>query len=190
MMLLFAVAKRLWGAYEPYRFPSLFGDGGFTIAGYRVLWLRVGILGIALGLAGVFALFLRLPRIGLMFRVVASDRAAARLIGIPVHRVEAVAWALSAAFALAVGMLFAPLFSLSSDMMSGFLLTGFTAALLGGLTSFRGALVAGILVGIMDSELSLYASTEWRAVATFAVMLGVLLLRPAGLFGRQAVIRV
>jgi branched-subunit amino acid ABC-type transport system permease component len=75
-------------------------------------------------------------------------------------------------------------------MMTGFLLDGFTAALLGGLKSFRGAIVGGMLVGLLDSEVAVYARPEWRVIAAFAVMLGVLLFRPAGLFGTVPRVRV
>lgn len=188
-LLLFAIAKNTWGSMEPYPFPSLV-TGRFEVFGFFVQWLQVLNFLIAIGLAVGFALFLQTPRLGLMMRAVALDKEVATLLGVRVRVVELSAWMLVGALAAAFGMLLSPLYSLSSEMMEPFLLKGFAAALLGGLTSFRGALIAGLAVGVIDAEVAVFAGDEWRDIASFIVILGVLLIRPAGIFGQIKVQRV
>jgi branched-chain amino acid transport system permease protein len=188
-LLLFALAKAFWGPREPYSFPALV-DGSFALLGFQVQWMQVVALLIALLLAGGFALFLRTPKVGLMMRAVAYDKDVSTLLGIRVRVVELVAWILVGAMGAALGLLFAPLYSVSSEMMEPFLLKAFAAALLGGLTSFRGAVVAGLLMGVVDSLVAVYLGNEWRDIVSFVVILGVLLIRPAGLFGRAEIVRV
>jgi branched-chain amino acid transport system permease protein len=188
-LLLFAVAKATWGPSEPYTFPSLV-EGGFEVFGFRVQFVQALTLVIALVLAGIFALFLRTPRIGLMMRAVSLDKEVSTLLGIRVRMVELAAWMIAGGLGAAIGILFAPQYSLSSEMMEPFLLKGFAAALLGGLTSFRGAIVAGLAIGVIDALVAVFLGQEWRDMASFVVILGVLLLRPAGLFGTARIVRV
>lgn len=189
-LVLTAIAARLWGGNASVHFPSIVGYAGFQAASFYVLWLQVMIIVAAIAVAGAFILLLRTKRVGLVLRGVASDREIARMIGLRVRRVEQFGWITSCALAAAIGMLFAPMFALDPAMMAPFLLKGFTAALLGGLTSVPGAICGGMIVGIVDSEVSLHAAPEMRDVAMFLVMLGVLLVRPSGLFGQSHRTRV
>jgi branched-chain amino acid transport system permease protein len=184
MLLLFAVAQRIWGAHEPYYLKSLFGLGGVDIGSYRVSALQIGALCTAIVLAGLFGVFLFRTRLGLMMRASSSDRAAARVLGVNVGLADLTAWAVTGMFCLVLGMLFATFYSLNVELMGGVLIKGFTAAILGGLNSLRGALVAGLLIGIIDSELGVYASPEWQSIAAFLIMGSVLLIRPEGIFQR------
>jgi branched-chain amino acid transport system permease protein len=189
-LLLYALAEFFWGQGEPYSFPSALGNGGFQLGTYRVSWLQAGMLGIALVLALCFALFLRGTTWGLMLRMIASDRDVASMIGLRASRVESISWCIVGAFAAVTGILFAAFFSLSGDMMDNFLIFGFTAALLGGLTSLRGAIVGGLLIGVVDSVMSVYAKPEWDSLTLLAIMLVVMFYRPSGLFGQAVVSRV
>src|SRR5690606_36767149 len=114
----------------------------------------------------------------------------AALLGVRVRIVELPAWMLAGALASAFGMLLSPLYCLSSEIVGPFLLRGFPASLLGGMTSFRGALIAGLAVGLIDAEVAVFAGYEWRDIARFVVILGMLLIRPAVIFGQIKVQRV
>lgn len=188
-LLLFALAKAWWGPSEPYKFPSLV-EGSFELFGFHVQFIQILTLVIALALAGAFALFLRSPRLGLMMRAVSLDKDVSTMLGIRVRMVELIAWMIAGGLGAAIGLLFAPQYSLSSEMMEPFLLKGFAAALLGGLTSFRGAILAGLAIGIIDAFVAVFAGQEWRDIVSFVVILGVLLLKPAGLFGKTNAVRV
>lgn len=183
-LLLFAVAQRIWGAHEPYYFKSLFGNGGVQIGMYRVSHLQIGALAMAIGLALIFGQFLLRTPLGLMMRASSADRRTAQILGVNVAVSDATAWAITGMFCVVIGMLFSTFYSLNVELMGSVLLKGFTASVLGGLNSLRGALVAGLFIGILDSELSVYTAPEWQTIAAFAIMGGVLLLRPEGLFQR------
>jgi branched-chain amino acid transport system permease protein len=189
-LLLYALAEFFWGQGEPYSFPSALGNGGFQLGSYRVSWLQAGMLGIALVLALCFAAFLRGSRWGLMLRMVASDRDVASMIGVRASRIESISWCIVGAFAAVTGILFAAFFSLSGDMMDNFLIFGFTAALVGGLTSLRGAIAGGLLIGVVDSVMSVYSKPEWDSLTLLGIMLVVMYFRPSGLFGQTVVNRV
>jgi branched-chain amino acid transport system permease protein len=188
-LLLFALAKAWWGPSEPYRFPALV-EGSFELFGFHVQFIQLLTLLIALVLAGAFALFLRTPNIGLMMRAVSLDKGVSTMLGVRVRVVELAAWMIAGGMGAAIGMLFAPQYSLSSEMMEPFLLKGFAAALLGGLTSFRGAVIAGLAIGVIDAFVAVFAGQEWRDIASFVVILGVLLIKPSGLFGKAKAVRV
>ncbi|CCQ44490.1 branched-chain amino acid transport system / permease component family protein [Pseudarthrobacter siccitolerans] len=189
-LFIVAFVQRSWGSGEPYPFPSLIGSGSVDVLGFRVQWLQLLTLVIALVLTFAFAAFLRTPRIGLTMRAVASDREVSTILGVRVRFVIMIAWLIVGAIGAAIALLFTPLYSLSSDLMEPFLLKGFAAALLGGLSSFRGAIVAGLIVGVMDAEVAVFLGPEWRDVASFILLLGVLLIRPSGIFGQANTVRV
>jgi branched-subunit amino acid ABC-type transport system permease component len=81
--------------------------------------------------------------------------------------------------------MFAPITLLSPDMMDGFRVTGFTAAIVGGIYSFPGAIFGGLLLGIITSISGIYVDPEWQAIISLLVLIGVLLWRPQGIFGTR-----
>jgi branched-chain amino acid transport system permease protein len=190
MLLLYAIAQRIWGPGEPYVFKSLFTGAGFKIGGYRVSALQIGALGMAIALSLGLGLLVQRTNWGLLMRATSSGRPTASLLGVRVMTVELISWVIAGMLLLVVGMMFASFYSLSVNLMTAVLLQGFTAAILGGLNSFRGALVGGLFVGIMNSELAVYAGPEWQAIGALVVMMAVLLVRPAGIFGSALVERV
>lgn len=188
LLLFFAIAELVWGPGEPYRFPPLI-DGGFFVAGYRVVWIQVLGLIISIAVAFAFRAFLTQTDWGLRIRAVASDRETASLIGIRALVVEGVGWGVIGLFCGVVGVLFAPLTELSAIMMEGFLIKAFLAAIIGGLTSFMGPLVGGLLIGVITSELTVYFVPEWANISMLLFMVVVLLVRPAGIFGHEEIRR-
>ncbi len=178
LIIVRAGAYRLWGANAPYSFPRIVPDGGIAVLGLNVSYTQLGIIGLALAVAGAVGWMMRATRIGLILRAVSSDREAAADLGVAVARVDVVAWCMATFVAGVVGIMVAHLSSLSPDMMSPILLAGFAAAQLGDMQSMLVALVAGITLGIVQSVSSVYFNEpEWSQILSFAVLAGGLLLR-------------
>lgn len=113
-----------------------------------------------------------------MLRAVSADREAAAELGIPVLRIDLLAWCLATLIAGIVGILVAQLSFLAPDMMAPILLAGFAAAQLGDMQSMRIALLAGVALGIIQAVSSVYLNQpEWSQVLSFAVLAGGLLIR-------------
>lgn len=155
-----------------------------------------GSLGILLVVAVVMTLLyllFRYTRIGLAMRAVACNPQSAKLVGIRVGTVLALGWGLAALVGSVSGVLSAPLLFLEPNMMGGVLIYAFAAATLGGFDSPGGAVAGGLIVGVAETLTGAYVDaigTELKIGVPLVIILGVLLLRPQGLFGHAAVERV
>jgi branched-chain amino acid transport system permease protein len=124
-------------------------------------------------------------------RAAAQNPVSSRLVGIRVGWMLALGWGLAGTIGSVAGMMAAPIVYLDPNMMSGVLLYGFAAALLGGITNPWGAALGGFIVGILENLAGAYVvGTEIKLTVALVIIVGVLLLRPAGLFGRTLVTRV
>ena len=138
-------------------------------------------------------LFFRGSRLGLAMRAAAANPASARLVGIRVGWMIALGWGLSSAIGAVAGILIAPVVFLDPNMMLGVLIYGFAGAVLGGLSSPGGAVVGGFAVGVIDNLAGTfipYVGQEFKLTVALVLIVIVLMVRPAGLFGRVAVSRV
>lgn len=188
--LIHAVTLYLWSANEPYTVAGLFPAGDFDIAGFRLANDQLGTLLIAAGLGlALFALF-RFTPVGLAMRSVAMNAEVASLLGVNVDRIALAVWMIAGAIGALVAMLIAPVSFLGSGLMQPYILKAFTAAVLGGLSSFPGVVAGGLLLGVIESFGATWVSIQLREPLTFAILLLVLLFRPEGLFGRQHLTRV
>jgi branched-chain amino acid transport system permease protein len=128
---------------------------------------------------------------GLAMRGAALNPESARLVGIRVSWMLAVGWGLAAAIGSVAGMMVAPIVFLDPNMMSGILLYGFAAALLGGIDNPWGAVIGGFVVGVLENLLGAYViGTELKLTVALVLIVGVLTLKPSGVFGRVVVTRV
>jgi branched-chain amino acid transport system permease protein len=164
------------------------------IAGVAISIQDIGIIGVSLGLvAGLYVIFQH-TKLGLALRAAALDPASSRLVGVRVGWMLALGWGLAAVLGAVAGLFTAAAFPpLEPNMMRAVLIYAFAAAVLGGLTSPLGAVVGGLTLGVTLNLLSAYVDfigTQLRLPVALALILGVLLVRPAGLFGRVAVRRV
>lgn len=189
-ILLYSTAVVLWGGLEPYQVPSLFPRGTFALSTFSVGYDQLGTILIAVGIAICFLAFFRFTPTGLAMRAVASKPEVASLMGVDVGRISMTVWVLAGMLAAVTGMLIAPISFLESALMRPYLLKAFTAAILGGLTSFPGAIVGGFILGVAEAFAGVFISLHFREPFTFAILLLVLLVRPAGLFGTVAKVRV
>jgi branched-chain amino acid transport system permease protein len=135
--------------------------------------------------------FFRFTPIGLAMRAAAQNPDSARLVGIRVSWMLAVGWGLAAAIGAVAGMMVAPIVFLDPNMMAGILLYGFAAALLGGVDNPWGAVVGGLIVGVLENLLGAYViGTELKLTVALVLIVGTLTLMPSGLFGKHVVTRV
>ncbi|PYM33684.1 MAG: branched-chain amino acid ABC transporter permease [Candidatus Rokuibacteriota bacterium] len=171
-------------------FPSSLAQRAVTVLGAGVYphELLVPVVGVALMV--LVELAFRRTLAGRALRAVAFDHDAARLMGIDVTRTISAAYALSSVLAGVAGILLAPLLNVSATMGTTLGLKGFAVAIIGGIESARGIVVAGVLYGIVEAIVAGYLGTGVREIVGFALVVLVLLARPWGLFGVAAPRRV
>jgi len=152
---------------------------------------QIGSAGVLLlVLLGLFAFFKFTP-IGLAMRAAAQNPDSARLVGIRVSWMLGLGWGLAAAIGAIAGMMVAPVVFLDPNMMSGILLYGFAAALLGGIDNPLGAVIGGFIVGVLENLLGAYViGTDLKLTVALVLIVATLTLKPAGLFGKKVVVRV
>jgi len=152
---------------------------------------EMGAIGITLVVLVALYLFFRFTPLGLAMRAAAQNATSSRLVGIRVGWMLALGWGLAAAVGAIAGMLVAPIVYLEPNMMSGVLLYAFAAALVGGIDSPFGAVVGGFTVGVLENILGAYViGTELKLTVALVLIVGVLLVKPTGLFGKVFVTRV
>ena len=136
-------------------------------------------------LCGLLFLMFRYSKVGIAMQAASQNQLAAYYMGIPVRRVNSLVWGLSAAVAAFAGILLAPVTFVHSNM--GFIgLKAFPAAVVGGFGSVPGAIVGGLIIGVVESLAGRYLPEGFKDVAAYVVVLAVLLVRPSGIFGETA----
>lgn len=152
---------------------------------------QVGTIFIALCLVAALFTFFRFTTLGLTMRAAAQNPGSSRLLGIPVGRMLMLGWGLAAAIGSVAGMMVAPVVYLDPSMMVGVLIYAFAGALIGGIDNPIGAVVGGFLVGVLENLIGVYVvGTELKLSVALILIVGVLVVKPAGLMGRRLVHRV
>jgi branched-chain amino acid transport system permease protein len=181
----------IWGG-GPRQFHGPFSTAPIRIGGVAFSKQDLGVIAVAvIAVVVVGALFTR-TRLGLGLRAAAVNPVESRLVGIRVASMLAIGWGLAAALGAIAGVMAAPSLFLEPNMMQTVLLYAFAAAVLGGMDSPVGAVVGGLVLGVLLNLVGTYVNWvggELRLATALVVILGVLLLRPSGLFGRAVVRR-
>jgi branched-chain amino acid transport system permease protein len=191
LVLLQAIAGMIWGG-NPKSFPPAFSIAGYKLGGRAVLFSPFDlftVLVVAALMASLVLLFRR-TGLGLQMRASAFAPEIARLLGVRVGRMFTAGWALASLTGSLAGLLVAPAVFVAPSNFDAVLVFGFAAAVLGGLDSPPGALVGGIVLGLALSYVSGYAGAETVTLGALAILVGVLMVRPSGLFTRAPVRRV
>jgi branched-chain amino acid transport system permease protein len=190
LLIIFnSVAGWLWG-YTARVFPSPFGRAPLFKGSFMSAH-EFGSIVVTVALVALLYVFFNHTRMGLAMRACAHNPTSARLAGIRVSWMLGIGWGLAAAIGAVAGMLVAPVVYLDPGMMSGVLIYGFAAALLGGLDNPWGAVAGGLIVGVTENLLGAYViGTELKLSVALVLIIGVLLVRPAGMFGKTVVTRV
>ncbi len=182
----------IWTA-EIKSFPSAFPTTPIHVGGVAFSKQDIGIIAVALLAVFCLWLFFRYTKVGLAMRAAAVNPDSARLTGVRVGWMLALGWGLAAMLGALSGMMIAPIVFLDPNMMQVVLIYAFAAAVLGGLESPAGAVVGGLLLGVMLNLLGTYVhpvTPELRLPVALLVLLIVLLVKPSGLLGRAVVRKV
>jgi branched-chain amino acid transport system permease protein len=182
----------IWGA-EVKPFDSPFPNRSVIVGGVAISVQDIGVFCVCLGTVVLLWLFFRFTTLGLAMRAVAFNHDASRLMGVRVGWMLALGWGFAAVLGAIAGIMAAPTFFLDPEMMLVVLIYAFAAAVLGGIDSPLGAVVGGLLLGVVINLLGAYVDfvgAELRLPTALAVLLLVLVIRPSGLFGRVVVRKV
>ena len=175
---------------EPRSLPSSLAVTPVEILGTGIYPLQLLIPVVGLSVAVVIQTLFRRTDLGRVLLAVAQNSDAARLMGIDVRRTVACAFALSALLAGAAGLLIAPLFSVSAEMGALFGIKAFAVAILGGIGSATGVVLAGLLYGLVEAGVTATLGSTYPQLVVFSVIIVALALRPDGLLGRAAINKV
>lgn len=174
------LARILYGP-EPLMYTGPFGTGGFELLGMHVAWQQLMILVVVVVLLALQSSVLRRTMAGKVMRAVAVDRDTAALMGIPVQKVLAATFAWASVLSALAGILLAPLFFVTTEMGTLVGLKGFVAMIIGGFGSLRGAILGGLLLGLIENLAAYLISSTYKDVIAFLVLLLFLAVRPQGL---------
>jgi branched-chain amino acid transport system permease protein len=187
LVLIFQdVFKFIWGANprsldSAYLIYGTFRAGDFSMPVYNLLVILA-----AIAIAGGLGLFLQRTNYGRLLRATAENRAMAEALGVDVRRIYSTVFTLGAVLGTTAGALVVPTAAASLDMAIEFVIEAFAVVVIGGLGSMRGALVGALIVGLIRA-LSIVFFPELEVLAIYLIVIGVLIFRPVGLFGRSFV---
>jgi len=192
LVILNGLAGWIWSPELKF-FPSPFPTSTWVVGGVHISKQDTGTFGVTLACVVVLWLFFRFTKLGLAMRAGAVNPGAARLLGVRTSWLLALGWGFAAVLGAVSGMMTAPTNFLSPSMMQSVLIFAFAGAVLGGLESPVGAVAGGLGLGVLLSMLGTYVhavTPELRLPVALLILLVVLLIRPAGIFGRVVVRRV
>jgi len=175
---------------EPRGFSLAWAQGSVQIADINVSLLQIAIPVVGLTLAAALHAFSRSSFHGKAMLAVVQNADAARLMGINVPRAVLLAYAASTVLAGVAGIMIAPLFNVHSDMGTVFGLKAFAVAILGGITSAWGVMIAGLIFGLTESLITALLGSAYTQILSFALVIVALAIMPNGIFGRAEVKKV
>ena len=183
-MALHSVAGMIWGNQtnvfaSPVANLPVFKLFGVNVSPDSALTILVSVAMVVL-----FTLILRHTRAGVALRAASQNQQVAKLMGISVSRSFALAWAMGSMAGVVAGMLVAPILFLDVNMMGPLLIKGFAGAVLGGLGSLGGVFIGGLLLGVVENLMGAYVSGSFSEALSFLLIIVVLIVAPAGIFGR------
>ena len=193
LVLIFnGLAGLIWSA-EVRAFPSPFPNDTWEVGGVAISQQDVGTLAVVLVMVTVLWAFFQFTKTGLALRASALNPDASRLVGVRVGWMLAIGWGLAAVLGAVAGMMTAPTVFLDPNMMQAVLIYAFAAAVLGGIDSPFGAVAGGLMLGVGLNLIGTYidfVGAGLRLPVALLIILVVLLVKPAGLFGKPVTRRV
>lgn len=174
----------IFGA-DPFPFPTIFGDEPFLVGKVLIVPQNLWIMGIGFGLVILLNFFLTRTYIGKAMRATSQDKEAAALMGINVKQTMSLTFAFACGIGGVAGVLIAPLYFVMADMGLTMGPKGFSAALLGGIDSMSGAMVGGIILGVIENLAAGYISSGYQSAIAFIILIIVLIFKPTGIMGRK-----
>ena len=182
-MIFSAVAGLIWG-WDPQSFPTVFTGDPLIFLDIVASPENLFNIAVTVGLMVMMFVFFQFTMTGTAMRALSQNAMAARLMGVSVDRMFVLTWALSGVLGGIAGFLVAPTTFLDTNMMAVLLLKAFTAAVLGGFTSYPGVVIGGLTLGILENLVACYVSTELKDTFSFILLIAVLCVRPEGILGK------
>jgi branched-chain amino acid transport system permease protein len=164
-------------------FPALFPRVPMRLGNVLLAWEEIMNVVFAGAVIGALQLFVTRTKLGWAMQAVAQNRTLATVLGIDVARLVTITFVLNAALTAAAAILIAPVYLVKYDIGIGLGLKAFYAAIIGGFNQMRGALLGGLLVGVVETLSAAYVSGQFRDAAVLAILIVVLLWKPEGLWG-------
>ena len=175
--------------YDVLPLPTIFSKDPVRVGFVRFTAMDVGVIGSSLVIMVGLYLFFKLTKTGMAMRATAQSQTAARLMGVSVTRIFALTWAISAAIGGVAGVLIAPIIYLDPNL--GFIgVKAFAGAILGGFGSIPGAIVGGMLLGVIENLSGYFFNAGIKQVSTYILLILVLVIRPSGFFGAAPIRKV
>jgi len=183
-LLLKEGAKNVYSA-EAHPFPTIFPDNVVSLLGVSISVAQIGVLVIAFGTIVLLQWFLAETRTGRQMQATAQNPTVARLLGVPVQRMILYTFVINAALAAMASLLISPIYLAKFSNGEHLGLAAFVAAIVGGFNQVRGAIVGGLVIGIVDNLAAAYFSTAYRQAVPLVLLVLIILFRPQGLLGRK-----
>lgn len=187
-----SVSGAIWG-FMQMPLASPFPEKYLALGGFRVSTELLGTVAVLIAISvGMFLLFQK-TRLGMALRAAASNATSAKLSGIPFTAMMGIGWGLAAVLGAISGLLVAPRLTIDPNMMGSIIIYAFAAAVVGGLTSYRGAVVGGAVVGISQALSMAYLpwlGADLQILLPLLLIVAVLIVKPEGLFGSTVTVRV
>jgi branched-chain amino acid transport system permease protein len=175
--------------YDVLPLPTIFSKDPVRLGIVSFTAMDAGVIGFSLAIMLLLYLFFKLTKTGTAMRATAQSQTAARLMGVSVSRIFSLTWAISAAIGGVAGVLIAPIIYLDPNL--GFIgVKAFAGAILGGFGSIPGAIVGGMLLGIIENLSGYFFNAGIKQVSTYILLILVLVIRPSGLFGAAPIRKV
>ncbi|HIB01409.1 MAG TPA: branched-chain amino acid ABC transporter permease [Phycisphaerales bacterium] len=182
--ILHGLSGWLWGR-DTKAFPITFDPTPIEMVGAIVSKGHLINVSWTIGIGLVLYLFFRYTKQGIALRAITDDPEVARLMGIPVHFIVMLTWAVAGFLAAFAGILTAPIIYVSAYMMDDVLIKGYVAAVFGGLYSIPGAILGALMIGVAENLAGGYLGSHYKTVTAFAMIVVLLSVRPHGLFAIQ-----
>lgn len=181
-ILIINIALLIWGSIG-FSFPDVFGNTPFKMAGVRFIPRNIWIFAIAVTIMIVLNVFLGRTKLGRAMRAAAQDKETASMIGINVDLVDTLTFGIAAMIGSIAGVLLAPAMFVTVGMGQAIGLKAFAAAVIGGFTNISGAILGGVLLGVLENILGAFVPSNYKDVISFVVMILVLIIVPKGILG-------
>lgn len=181
-LLITNIIRLIWQD-TPRTIPGVLSAEPLEFGGVLITPERLGIMITVVIVVLMLMAFFRYSKLGKAMRATAQSQEAASLMGISVPGIFSKTWALGSALGGLAGMLIAPLVGINTEL-GGVLIPGFVAAIVGGFTSIPGAIVGGLMVGVLENLGGVYVSSSFKRVVSFIILIAVLMIKPSGLFGK------
>jgi branched-chain amino acid transport system permease protein len=185
LSIAFKSAVRAGYSAEAHAFPSPFAEGQLNLAGINVSYADIGTLALAGAIVVGLQAFLNKTVTGRAMQAVAQNTEAARVLGIDVRRMVLYVFLINAVLAVVAALLIAPTYLAKFDMGDSIGQKAFFAAIIGGFNQTRGALLGGVLIGVLENVVGFYVSPAYKEGVALVLFLLVILFRPEGLLGRS-----